>query len=188
MKPLSLSLVLVLGAAPLSAQFGGFCQSGQQCDFFSEVGYAYRLNNDPLSSGFDHSILFESGILSYPSREVGVGASGFWGVDFAGHMRTGLKFRMRRLFGRAKLDAGIGAIFIDSRGFSPSFVADLGFSPVKPVTVVGTLEVIRRGNGRDEAWWYVGARVGRDSTEPDAFGTIILGAGVVATIIRSIVW
>jgi hypothetical protein len=95
---------------------------------------------------------------------------------------------MRRLFGRAKLDAGIGAIFIDSRGFSPSFVADLGFSPVKPVTVVGTLEVIRRGNGRDEAWWYVGARVGRESTEPDAFGTIILGAGVVATIIRSIVW
>ena len=186
MKSLSLSLAFVLCAASLSAQFGGTCQGGQRCDFFSEVGYAYRLNNDPLSSGFDHSIMFESGILSYTSRDVGVGASGYWGIDFAGHMRTGLKFRVRRLLGRAKLDAGIGAIIIDSRGFSPSFVADLGFSPVKPVTVVGTLEIIRRGGGRDEAWWYVGARVWRDTTEPDTFGTIILGAGVLATIIRSI--
>ncbi len=187
MKSLSLSLALVLCAAPLPAQFGEFCQSGQRCEFFSEVGYAYRLKGDPTSSGFDHSILFESGILSYPSRDVGIGASGYWGVDFAGHMRTGLKFRMRRMFGRAKLDAGIGAILIDSRGFSPSFVADLGFSPVKPVTVVGTLEVIRRSGGRDEAWWYVGARVWRNSAEPDSFGTMILGAGVLATIIRSII-
>ena len=187
MKSLSLLFALVLSTTSLSAQFGGFCQGGQRCDFFSEVGYAYRLNDDNFASGFDHSIVFENGILSYPNPDLGVGASGYWGVDFAGHMRTGLKFRVRRVFGGTQLDAGLGAIIIDSRGFSPSFVADVGFSPIKPVTVVGSLEIIRRGGGQDEALWSVGARLWRDSAEPDTIGSILLGAGALAAIIRSII-
>jgi hypothetical protein len=98
-----------------------------------------------------------------------------------------IRVAMSGVFGSTQLDAGLGAIIIDSRGFSPSFVADLGFSPIKPVTVVGSLEIIRRGGGRDEAWWSVGARVWRDSAEPDTIGSILLGAGAIAAIIRSII-
>jgi hypothetical protein len=171
-------------ATPVSAQFAGFCQSGQRCDFFSELGYAYRVGG--TGSGFDHSIVFENGILSETSRNTAVGASGYWGIDFRGHMRTGLKFRLRRVFGSTRLDAGLGAILLDSRGFSPSFVADLAFSPVKPVSLVGSLEIIR-GVGKDVAVWSVGARVWREDSEPDSIGSILLAAGAFAAIIRSII-
>lgn len=175
--------VTLLLSTPLAAQVPNLC-GGQSCEFFSELGYAFRV--DGFGNGLDHSIVFENGLVGYPDPNVGAGASGYFGVDFNGEMRAGLKFRLRRLFGASRrFDFGIGTILFDSRGISPSFVADVGVTVVKPVTIVGGLEVIRLGQANDQAWWTIGARVWREQTEPDAIGGILLGAGFIATIIRN---
>ncbi len=170
-------------AAPLEAQFPDLCAASgaQHCEYFSELRYEFRLGGQNTAA--DHSMAFETGVLAYPERGGGVGASAFFGADFSGDMRTGLKARAAWQVAGVRFGLGIGTILIDSRGIEPSFLADLGVSPVRFLTLRGGMELVRE-RGTDEPWWSIGASLQRFKTTPDRLGAIIVGAGFLATLLR----
>ena len=64
--------------------------------------------------------------------------------------------------------------------------ADLGISPVRYLTVGGSVEVIRRP-GSDVPWWFLGVRLRWTTEEAERLAFLLVGAGFIATLIRDIV-
>ncbi len=183
-----LLLVSALAAAPVEAQLPDLCGSASraQCrrEFFSELRYDFRVGG--VGTRADHSIMFETGLYAYRQANTGLGGSLFFGVDMSSQMRAGIRGRVRWKLKPADVDAGIGVIILDTRGFEPSFAADLGISPVRYLTVGGGVEVVR-GPGSDVPGWVLGVRLRRTTDESERLVFLVAGAGFIATLIRNIV-
>ncbi len=183
-----LMLASALAAAPVEAQLPDLCgtASRAQCrrESFSEFRYDFRVGG--VGTGADHSIMFETGLYAYRQANTGLGGSLFVGADMSSQMRAGIRGRVRWKLKPGDIDAGIGVIILDSRGFEPSFAADLGFSPVRYLTLGGGMEVIRRP-GSDVPWWFLGVRLRRTTEEPERLAFLLAGAAFIATLIRNIV-